>query len=90
MAPFRKIPVVIEAIQFTGENATEIATFIGNDDPDVQNYPAETLVIQTLEGYMNASIGDWIIRGVKGEMYPCKPDVFELTYESVDTSEVDA
>lgn len=73
---FRKKPVVIEAIQFNG---------------DVFSHPAllrapgenEKAYIETLEGKMFVSEGDWIITGVKGEHYPCKPDIFEATYEAV-------
>lgn len=76
---FRKKPVVIEAIQFTGQNKDEIVTFTGDvlgvDSPDGD------LMIITLEGSMRASPGDWVIQGVNGEFYPCKPDIFEKTYE---------
>lgn len=81
MAKYRKKPVVIEAIQFVGtdENKIELCHFIG-----VYNYyidEDENLVIKTLEGNMKASVGDYIIKGVNGEFYPCKPDIFEKTYE---------
>jgi hypothetical protein len=76
---FRKKPVVIEAAQWNG-NVDEIPEFIMN-----QCYlDREYLCVKTLEGTMVASIGDWIIQGVKGEIYPCKPDIFEATYEAVD------
>lgn len=80
---FRKKPVVVDAIQWTGDNEEEVQTFLFNG----HQYAADGWVkgqyveIGTLEGLMVASIGDWIIRGVKGEHYPCKPDIFEATYE---------
>lgn len=77
MAKFRKKPVVIEAVQWTGSNGNEIVRFI-TGLPDAEAFD-ET--IKTLEGEMHASVGDWIIKGVKGEFYPCKPDIFEATYE---------
>jgi len=88
---FRKKPVVIEARQWDGSlHGTEIITsWCGgrydyeakrSDHTDV----AEWISIPTLEGVMKASPGDWIIRGVAGEFYPCKPDIFEATYEAVE------
>lgn len=79
---FRKKPVAIEAVQWTGKNYTEVYAFY---DPDNEK-PAlvgsmGTLTIPTLEGEHIASPGDWIIKGVAGEFYPCKPDIFEATYE---------
>lgn len=79
---YRKKPVVIEAVQWTGKNQTEIFAFtkageIGED------FMSSDIEIVTLEGTMKASPGDWIIKGVKGEFYPCKPDIFEATYEPV-------
>lgn len=82
MSKFRKKPVVIEAVQFTGRNDNEVADFIGDNGYDpIDRGPS--WVIHTLEGDMNVSIGDWIIKGVQGEFYPCKPDIFEQTYELV-------
>jgi hypothetical protein len=81
---FRKKPVVIEARQLIDDlrNHTEIATWITVNGGDVDVPFAEPcLFIATMEGRMRANIGDWIIRGVKGEFYPCKPDIFEATYE---------
>lgn len=80
MAKYRKKPIVIDAVQWTGENAIEILSFI---DPKQFNYIVSnnTLIIETLEGNHKASVGDWIIKGVSGEFYPCKPDIFEKTYE---------
>ena len=73
---FRKKPVVIEAIQWKGDNIVEIRD---NKIPAKQ-----TLIIRTLEGDMTAQKGDWIIKGVKGEFYPCKPKIFKMTYEKVE------
>ena len=81
MAKYRKKPVVIDAIQFTGtgESFEEIDDFVsGNFFP---NDDGCGCTIETLEGDMRASKGDYIIKGVNGEFYPCKPDIFEKTYE---------
>ncbi len=80
MGLYRKKPVIIEAIQLTLLNFEEIEEFVGGDLG--KNELSET-VIATLEGAMKCSIGDFIIKGVNGEFYPCKPDIFEKTYESV-------
>ena len=85
MAKYRKKPVVIEAVQWLGDNTSEILDFINHPDlfyPD--HYSGENLVIRTMEGDMTANVNDFIIRGVAGELYPCKPDIFEKTYEAVD------
>lgn len=81
MAQFRKKPVVIEAIQFDGKNTADIHEFCGESarEPVGENH----MEIVTLEGVMTARAGDWIIKGVNGEFYPCKPDIFEKTYEPV-------
>lgn len=93
---YRKKPVVIRALQWTGDNYTEILNFC--DKAEFQHQvrsinmflPGESeilegieLTIETLEGTHEASIGDYIIEGVNGEFYPCKPDIFEKTYEEV-------
>ena len=82
---FRKKPVVIEAIEWTGQNLETIRQFMKPDYPawGVVGHP-DCLTIYTLEGNHRANIGDWIIKGVKGEFYPCKPDIFEQTYELVE------
>ena len=84
MQKFVKKPVVIEAIQYNGENIEAIEDFVGKklstvlaSDVDVK------LIIPTLEGYMKALKGDYIIKGIKGEFYPCKPDVFKEIYSLV-------
>ena len=77
---YRKKPVVIEAVQWTRDNEEEVTRFLEG----VQWYSDNGINIPTLEGTMKAQLGDWIIKGVQGEFYPCKPDIFEATYEPVD------
>jgi hypothetical protein len=79
---YRKKSVVIEAVQWTGENYNLIRDFVGDMRPIHQT--GNKLAINTLEGLMEASLGDYIIMGVKGEFYPCKPDIFAATYEPVE------
>jgi len=86
---FRKKPVIIEAIRWDGKIGTlRQLQEIGMDTTlySTGSYPIEicNLRIKTLEGEMRADIGDWIIKGVKSEFYPCKPDIFEQTYEPVE------
>jgi len=76
---FRKKPVVIEAVQWS-KNYEEICRFMGSKPPKLRT---NMLLIVTLEGDHMASPGDFIIKGVKGEFYPCKPDIFKMTYEAV-------
>lgn len=87
---FRKLPVEIDAIQFTGlDDYLHIVQWM-KDSGDTYalanevRYQTPLMLIQTLEGTMAANPGDWIIRGVQGEFYPCKPDVFAATYEPVE------
>ena len=77
---WRKKPVEIEAWQFTEADAFAIADWCNGVVLAAATPPAK-LAIETLEGTMIAAYGDWIIKGVKGEFYPCKPDVFAATYE---------
>jgi hypothetical protein len=83
---FRKKPVVIEAMRFTTNNAPddspldEIVTWVVGGGMSCW-HDSTAIFIDTLEGTMRADVGDWIIRGVQGEFYPCKPDIFEATYE---------
>lgn len=78
---YRKKPVVIEAEKFDSEHhGHEIAEWCGGSN---EKSPGQ-IQIETLEGTMTASLGDYIIKGVQGEFYPCKPDIFEATYEAVD------
>jgi hypothetical protein len=87
MPKFRKKPVVIEAVQWLNKQIVcppGPAWFEEAERKDVINLGGTSLYISTPEGEMKASVGDWIIRGVKGEIYPCKPDIFEATYEPAD------
>lgn len=94
MPIFRKKPVIVEAIQWSGDlNELASVQALDNHGPreDVRIYPCPSRIgetlhdlgIQTLEGVMLAKPGDWIIKGVAGEVYPCKPDIFAATYEQV-------
>lgn len=80
---FRKKPVVIEAVQWTGSMQVLIDAF-GTGFATYGHGVDGALSIPTLEGEMCCRLGDWIIRGVKGELYPCKPDIFAATYEAVE------
>ena len=83
MAYYRKKPIEIEAMQFTDEMKDRVFNFVScNRYADFNEQGNPVLKIQTLEGDMTASIGDWIIRGVAGEFYPCRDDIFRLTYET--------
>lgn len=84
MSKFRKKPVVIEAEQFFKHKSPypDGVLFDMFDYPDGCQRPG-SFRIETLEGTLGVSEGDWIITGVKGERYPCKPDIFEATYEAV-------
>lgn len=92
---YRKKPVVIEAFQYDGDLKGADGKYYVPDWAvkafeggtlyyDSTNQPPTELKIKTLEGDMTASVGDYIIRGVNGELYPCKPDIFEKTYEAVE------
>lgn len=85
MPKFIKKPIVIEAVQFTRNNWQEVKSFT-NDTAHTLTIEKRidgltTCIIPTLEGQHMATEGDWIIKGVQGEFYPCKPDIFEKTYE---------
>lgn len=90
---FRKKPVVIEAVQLTPTVALQslleeapgpFGLFVSGDfNRERREVSRAWVSIDTLEGVMRADLNDWIIRGVKGELYPCKPDIFEATYEEV-------
>lgn len=80
-----KKPIVIDAIKWTGNNLQEIESFaVDSTKSDIEEGKETYLYIHTLEGFLKASIGDMIIKGIKGEFYPCKPDIFEATYEVVE------
>jgi preprotein translocase subunit Sss1 len=92
MKKYKKKPIIIEAIIWNGNNLKEIITFTGLHNSAKkwtweeyeQIVKKEGLKIFTLEGSLKASIGDYIIKGIKGECYPCKPDIFKATYESIE------
>ena len=86
MANYRKKPVVIEAVQLkkNKESLMECYEFIGDACDVLAAHDESFINIKTLEGTMKAQIGDWIIKGVQGEFYPCKPDIFKKTYEKVE------
>lgn len=90
MGYYRKKPVVIEAFKWTGgpdqtEDPEWMITALNHEEAyfEGKGSPSVVMKIKTLEGVMTAQQGDWIIKGVKGEIYPCKPDIFEATYEPV-------
>ena len=89
MAQYRKKPVIIEAVHWSGHNLDDVLALVAPTlDPTdvlqrVEMGESSVLMIHTLEGVMAAQVGDAIIKGVKGELYPCKPDIFEATYEAV-------
>jgi hypothetical protein len=95
MAKYRKKPVIIDAVQYAGDGNLEPrggppdwlwhALESGTAVPG----PDGSLLINTLEGQHRADAGDWIIRGIKGELYPCKPDIFAATYEAVEEAPTD-
>lgn len=85
MPQFRKKPVVIEAVQYKGD-ISEVLDAFEDMEVEINYFPnanVSSFFIQTLEGKMEASPGDWIVKGIKGEFYPVKPDIFEQTYEQV-------
>ena len=88
MAKYRKKPVVIEAVRFfdTDESILELSDFIDNQDTRINYADRDNpkIIIETLEGEISGSVGDYIIKGINGEFYPCKPDIFDKTYEVVD------
>jgi len=90
---FRKKPVIIEAVQLTADNFGEVETFLGtakhirhfiNERDFLKKTNPVGILIQTLEGAMLANIGDYVIKGVHGEFYPCKPEIFSATYEKAE------
>lgn len=83
---FRNKPIIIEAIRNNGNNYEEIAGFVG-DKCWVSRRMNAPVILDTLEGRMPARLGDWIIKGVKGQFYSCAEDIFNATYESVEEDE---
>lgn len=88
MPKFRKIPVVVEAVQYNPGNGPQpwwdMQDFIGPENM-IPYFLDEkgTFAIRTLEGDMRVSPGDWVVKGIKGEFWPVKPDIFALTYEPI-------
>jgi len=84
---YRKKPVVIDAVQFfdTSESIFELGEFIDNQSTRISYADKDNpkVTITTLEGNITGSVGDYIIKGISGEFYPCKPDIFKKTYEKV-------
>lgn len=94
MAKYKKKPIVVEAVRWTGSNLEEIRNFVGNDliENYIKHFDIERVLIKqtlvgiaidTLEGTMRVNYGDYIIKDVNNELYPCEPDIFEQTYEEV-------
>ena len=92
---YRKKPVIVEAVQLDNINVPSVVRWIGEDKAKMELEsdeawklgkapPIFSVTICTLEGNMKALLGDYVIRGVNGEFYPCKPDIFAKTYEEVD------
>lgn len=89
MGRWRKQPLEIEAVQFSGDNWPEIARFLGEDEEQVEMVEPDPpdlpyLLITTPEGTMRADVGCWVIRGIKGELYACQNNIFHATYEAAD------
>lgn len=89
---YRKKPVVIEAVRYTGNNGSELKRWSDNNvlespvlEPDKDNPTGAYVQVKVLEGTMIGLVGDYIIKGVAGEFYPCKPDIFEATYVEVES-----
>jgi len=80
---YRKKPVVVEARELTKDSLEDVSAWCGGR-PQLGHGNVNVMRILTLEGDMMADYGDYIIQGVKGEFYPCKPDIFELTYEAAE------
>lgn len=82
MPKYRKKPVVIEAVRIT-EDPISVQGFDQSALVMTKGGKVEYVMVETLEGTMRGEVGDYLIRGIKGEVYPCKPDIFEATYERV-------
>lgn len=84
---YRTKPVVVEAMQYVGTNFLELNEWSNHQvKVDIRSH-SNKVVIPTLEGGMEVSLGDYVIKGIQGEFYPCKPDIFEATYEKANESE---
>lgn len=82
----RKRPVIVETMQYTGKNGRDIRRWMVGSARSYR--AAEPFRIATLEGEMTVSPGDWVIKGIQGEFYPCKPDIFQATYDQAGDGEV--
>lgn len=86
MAKYRKKPIEVEAVQFTRNNIDEVMKFTNNQIEITTEKRLNGIMfgeIETLEGIMKVNENDYIIKGIRCEFYPCKPDIFEETYEKV-------
>lgn len=81
---YRSKPVIKEAVQWTGKNYQEVLDFTSEDVRIIKPWHDRAFIIPTPEGDMRACIGDYIIKGLRGELYPCKPDIFEESYEKIE------
>lgn len=79
---YRKLPVVIEALQYTGDNYEEVCEYVGETTLSSDIY--KRLWIQSLEGWVKVSVGSYIVKGIKGEFYPCRGDIFRELHEEVE------
>lgn len=84
ISKYVKKPVIVEAVKYTGQNKNEIESFVGKE---LTQRLDGSLQIETLEGIMCASVGDYVIKGVSGEFYPCKPIIFNKTYDLAEQTE---
>lgn len=80
---FRKKPVEVEAMQFTGDNYEEVISWADSDDVYRRTFESDRIEVVTHHGLAQAEKGDWVVKGVDGEFYPCRPDVFEKTYHRI-------
>jgi hypothetical protein len=80
---YRKRPVVIEALQWTGMNLNEMRDFAGAAQIGIMTINTP-ITIQSLEGWVKCGVGDWVIRGIKGEFYSCRDDIFKETYDGIE------
>jgi len=84
---YRKKPVIIEAMQWFYSDCDSVLDWLKREDVNIY-HNGDLILIETLEGSMFISDGDFIIKGVQGEFYPCKPDIFEMTYEELEDGSV--
>src|SRR5690242_6544144 len=81
---FRKRSIEVEAMQFDGTNGRQIRNWAGKESVCQSHYEPKRIIIRTLEGHLYAQIGDWVIKGIAGEIYPCKQNIFEQTYDKIE------